>query len=420
MKSEASATHDQEHTDVVVIGAGPSGAICAAMLRQRGWRVVIVERDHFPRFSIGESLLPQCMESLAAAGMLDAVREAAFQHKSGVTFAEGDKRGVYLFSDQFTAGWPSTWQVERANFDHILAKEAEKLGASIRYGETVTAADFSRAGAPSLNIRREDGGHYTLTSRFVCDGSGFGRVLPRLLALEQPADFPLRAALFTHITDGIESDDFERNHIHVGIHGERPDVWFWMIPFTQGRMSIGVVGAPDVLQVPSTEADREQRLRQLISGELRMAKLLASAEVTAPVRTLQNYAVSVPQLHGQDYALLGNAGEFLDPVFSSGVTLGMRSGVLAAERVDQVLRGEAVDWDVAYEQPLRTGLRVFRAFVNAWYAGTLRHVFFKKQQSAEVRRMISSVLAGYVWDDQNPFVQKPERRLEALCDICAP
>lgn len=406
------------YTDVAIIGAGPSGSIAAALLRQRGWDVAVLERGHFPRFTIGESLLPQCMAFLEAAGMMEAVRDAGFQIKRGVTFAEGDKRGVYRFDEQFTPGWGWTWQVQRARFDDILARQAERQGASLRFGEGVESVDFSDTARPRLHVRREDGSSYALDARFVCDASGAGRVLPRMLGLERPVNFPERAAIFTHVADGIQDPAFEREHIRIGVHPEHADIWYWMIPFAGGRMSIGVVGRVEALGLPAD--DPGERLRALVGEEPGMAELLAEAEFDTPVRSIRSYAVSVERLHGEGYALLGNAGEFLDPVFSSGVTLGMGAAVRAAEQIDLQLRGEVCDWEGGFEQPLRDGLAVFRSFVETWYSGALRHVFFEPEQSESIRRMISSVLGGYVWDHSNPFVARPERRLQALCQACAP
>lgn len=407
-----------DSTDVAVIGAGPSGSIAAAMLRQKGWSVTMLERSHFPRFTIGESLLPQCMESLESAGMLDVLRNAGFQLKSGATFAEGDRRGNYRFDDQFTPGWGWTWQVERARFDDLLAREAERQGAVLRFGAGVTAVDLDDPTRPILDVEPDDGAPYRLQARFICDASGAGRVLPRLLDLEHPVDFPERAAVFTHITDGIRSADFQREHIRVCVHPRRPDIWFWMIPLDSGRMSIGVVGPVEEIGLP--REDLGERLRELIAEEPGIAALLQNAQFDSPMRSTRNYAASVQQLHGDGYALLGNSGEFLDPVFSSGVTLGMRAAVLASQQIDSQLRTGSSDWHTEFEQPLREGLAVFRAFVTTWYSGDLRRVFFEQDQSATVRRMISSVLGGYVWDSSNPFVAKPDRRLQALCNACEP
>src|SRR5699024_9895343 len=154
-----------QQTDVAIIGAGPAGSTAAALLRQNGWRVTVLERSHFPRFSIGESLLPQCMEFLHAAGLLEAVQAAGFQVKSGVRFVEGDKLGRFDYSEQHSSGWDWTWNVVRADFDHILATQAAAQGADVRFGQGIESVDFSTPGAPRLHVATEDGEHYPIDAR---------------------------------------------------------------------------------------------------------------------------------------------------------------------------------------------------------------------------------------------------------------
>ncbi|HEY0882280.1 MAG TPA: FAD-dependent oxidoreductase, partial [Archangium sp.] len=134
---------------------------------------------------------------------------------------------------------------------------------------------------------------------------------------------------------------------------------------------------------------------------------------------LRGYASNVKQLCGPGYALLGNAGEFLDPVFSSGVTIAMTSSSLAAKCAQKQLAGEPVDWQTEYADPLKRGVDAFRAFVEAWYAGGFQKIIFHPQPTPEIRRMICSILAGYAWDTKNPYVAEPKRRLTVLEQVCA-
>lgn len=405
-------------TDVAIIGAGPAGSVTGALLRDKGWDVTILEHGHFPRFSIGESLLPQCMESLERAGMLPALEGFHFQNKIGAAFSERERYGELNFADQFSDGWTRTWEVTRADFDDILIKQAEKRGAEVHFGQRVTDVDFDAPGGPLIKAQNEQGERFELSARFVCDASGFGRVLPKLLKLDRPAPFPPRAAMFTHVLDGLNPEQLDRERILVCIHPERAGVWYWLIPFPSGRCSVGVVGDPEYIQ-PKIE-DKEAHLRSMLAEEPRMAKLVSNAQFIEPVRANFNYAASTTRLYGENFALLGNATEFLDPVFSSGVTVALKSAVLAAELADEQLRGQSPDWQVRFEDTLRAGVRVFAAFVNAWYAGRLKHVFFATKPDPRIQAMICSVLAGYVWDVTNPYVAHPERRLKALCDTCMP
>lgn len=406
-----------EMTEVAVIGAGPAGAIASALLRQRGHQVVVIERQHFPRFSIGESLLPQCMEFIAEAGMLDAVNSAGFQFKNGAAFTHNGNYTFFDFTDKFSPGPGTTFQVQRASFDHLLATEAQRQGADIRYGHGLTAIDFTEDGA-QLQVKPEEGAVYQLNARFVLDASGFGRVLPRLLDLELPSNFPVRSAVFTHIQANISDSRHDRSKILITVHPENADIWFWLIPFPNGRCSVGIVGESRYFE---GKEDLQACLQGFINDTSDLGPLLRNAVFDTPVQKLGGYACNVKSLWGQHFALLGNAGEFLDPVFSSGVTIAMKSASLAAPLVSRQLHGESVDWEKEYAQPLKLGVDTFRQYVTAWYDGRFQDVIFSREAreaNPAISGMISSILAGYAWDTNNPFVAEPARRLNALAELC--
>ncbi|QXH76362.1 NAD(P)/FAD-dependent oxidoreductase [Pseudomonas salmasensis] len=409
-------TVEMERRQVVVIGAGPSGAIAAALLKRKGHDVLIIEREHFPRFSIGESLLSHCIDFIEEAGMLDAVQAAGFQVKTGAAFAWGERYSAFDFSDTFSNGKPTTFQVQRGEFDKLLADQAALQGVEIRYGQTIVGVDFS-AESRYLHVRRENGSEYHLKARFVLDASGYGRVLPRLLDLEAPSNFPLRQAVFTHVEDRIEHPGFDRSKILVTTHPTKRDIWFWTIPFSNGRCSVGVVAAKEHFEAAGSDLDA--CLRGFIEQTPSLSGVLQNAVWDTPARTIGGYSANVKTLHGPGFALLGNAAEFLDPVFSSGVTIAMRSASMAAGVLHRQLSGETVDWQTEFAEPLKRGVDTFRCYVEGWYAGTFQDVIFHPGSSPEIRRMISSILAGYAWDERNPFVSEPKRRLRMLSEICA-
>ncbi|UIJ76237.1 MULTISPECIES: NAD(P)/FAD-dependent oxidoreductase [unclassified Acinetobacter] len=415
-----------QHTDVLIIGAGPSGSSAAALLRQKGYQVTVIEKQYFPRFSIGESLLPQSMVFLEEAGLLETVREHveeyAFQFKNGAAFLKGPQRSFYDFTQKFSEGPGTTWQVRRANFDHLLAQQAGKMGADIRFGHEVTAVDVESA-HPILTVKDEQGQPYQIQGKFLLDASGFGRILPKFLDLESPSDFPVRRAVFTHIEDGILDDlEFDREKILIAVHEKDHRAWYWLIPFADGRSSFGVVAEQDFFEKygydGSPDYDLEALQKRILADDVSLSKVLRNAKHDTPVRTLVGYSANVKQLASHNYALLGNAGEFLDPVFSSGVTIALKSSSLAIPLVDKVLQGQSVDWMVQYEKPLRKGIQVFRAYVESWYTGEFQDVVFSKKQDEKIRRMIASLLAGYAWDETNPIHRNAKQRLSTLAEYC--
>jgi flavin-dependent dehydrogenase len=235
--------------------------------------------------------------------------------------------------------------------------------------------------------------------------------------LETPSPLHPRRAYFTHIEDRIQTPDYDRNKILIAIHPQHHEIWYWLIPFSDGRSSLGVVLPHDFLL--DTSAVPLDILKKFAFAEPRLAELLEHSNFDTPVNQIGGYSADVSLLFGQGYALLGNAGEFLDPVFSSGVTIAMKSASLAVPLVDKQLRGEQVDWQTDYEQVLRRGIEVFRAYVEGWYEGNFQRIIFEPQQLDKIKVMICSILAGYAWDTSNPMTQRSAKKIEAIVELCA-
>ncbi|MEZ9515494.1 NAD(P)/FAD-dependent oxidoreductase [Vibrio splendidus] len=406
-------------TQVVIIGAGPSGAIAASLLHKKGIDVRVIEKSLFPRFSIGESLLPACMEVIEQAGMSEAVADANFQFKDGAAFRKNGEYTAFNFEDKFSAGPGTTFQVQRGAFDKVLADTAEAQGVTIDYQHELMGINFTED-STILDVQVLDGERYQLEAQYVLDGSGFGRVLPKMLNLEEPSSLPPRKAIFTHINDHIsatETDlEYDRNKILISVHPTNPDVWYWLIPFSNGVSSFGIVGEPKFFE--SYPQDKIAAIKQLATEEPGLAEILANAEYPNPAGEIGGYSANVKHLATDKYALLGNAGEFLDPVFSSGVTIAMKSAQFAVECVEKQLNGDKVDWDRDYADPLMVGVNTFRTYVEGWYSGTLQDVIFYQDPNPKIKQMVCSILAGYAWDQTNPYVKESKRRLTTLSEIC--
>lgn len=403
----------QAHTDVLIIGAGPSGTAAASLLHREGWTVRIVEKQQFPRFVIGESLLPHSMDLLERAGLLEAAQARGFMEKRGAVFWREGETCNFDFANQFTAGWNYTYQVPRAEFDLALADAVAARGVEVLYRHAVQAVDFSDPDRVVTQLGTPDGGRRTVTSRFVLDCSGYGRVLPRLLDLELPSDFPIRESLFAHVTGDLRPEGREEGKIWICINAEGARIW--IIPFSDGRTSVGVVAEPSFFQdFPGTPAEQ---LRAIVQTEPNAAARLAGAEFCWEPKRIRGYACRVKALHGPGFALVGNATEFLDPIFSSGVTLALASAIRAAEVLTRQLRGETVCWTREYDEHVMQGINAFRSYVVAWYEGVLPNIFFAAGANPNIMRQICSVLAGYVWDRSNPYVMQPERALPLLAKL---
>ncbi len=396
--------------DVLIIGAGPAGSLSAAILKDRGWNVKVLEKQKFPRFVIGESLLPRCMDHLREAGLLEAVAAKNFQKKIGARFVRNGETCDFNFSEQYTEGSTWTWQVPRDEFDMTLAQGVIDKGVDIEFEASVEGIEFAEDHQVTSYVSR-DGSTNTLQSRFIIDGSGWGRVIPRLLKLDKPSDFPPRAAVFAHVK--FDSSKFESTRIDIVTITEK--MWAWIIPFSDGRASVGFVGEIDCFEGMGDTPD--QKLKSCIAMNDFVKQKPGVVEFTMQPKEISAYASSVTKFYGKGFVLTGNSTEFLDPVFSSGVTFAMESGVLAAKLVDRQLKGESVNWDKEYVAHIQSGVDTFRSYVKGWYDGSLPSIFFADRVLDDFKNQICSVLAGYVWDKSNPFVKKHNRILNTLSKV---
>jgi flavin-dependent dehydrogenase len=428
-----------EKLDVLVIGAGPAGTVAASIVHQAGFKVRIVEKQSFPRFVIGESLLPRCMEALEEAGFLDAVRKAGFQEKGGAKFVKNGKICDYRFADQFTKGWEWTWQVPRAEFDKILADTVREMGVPVSYRSTVTGIQFN--GDHSVTTVEDiHGRSERIEARFIIDGSGYGRVIPRLFNMDKPSNLPPRKALFAHTKDLRRSLADEPNRITIVVH--EPGVWIWIIPFSNGVTSLGFVGDPGFFarfggansgstasaanSVSTGSAfpeangvSTEAQFRAMIASQPYISERFEGVEWAMDPRGLESWSSTTNAFYGKGFVLTGNVTEFLDPVFSSGVTLATVSSQLAAGLVIRELKGEPVDWEKEYTEVMMQGVKTFRSYVNTWYEGVLDTIFFADDQDPLIKSQICSVLAGYVWDTTNPYVKNHHNALHKLASLIA-
>jgi flavin-dependent dehydrogenase len=399
----------KKQVDVLVIGAGPSGTIAASIMHQAGLDVQIVEKMLFPRFVIGESLLPRCMEALEEAKFLEAVKAKQFQQKDGAKFVMGEQVCDFNFSQQFTPGWQWTWQVPRAEFDKTLADECVKMGVPVHYEtEVVNIQIFDDHSITT--VKTADGNTESIRARFIVDGSGYGRVIPRLFGLDKPSSQPPRKTLFCHMTDPKRSAAFEPNRIIVYVHN--PKTWIWVIPFSNGNTSVGYVGDPEFFE--GFPGDPTEQFKKLIQAQPELKERFGESDMLWEPRTIQSWSSTTETFYGKGFVLTGNVTEFLDPVFSSGVTLASVSAQLAANLVVRQLKGEQVDWENDYMKKMQLGVGVFRTYVNGWYDGTLFNIFFAENRNPEIMSQICSVLAGYVWDENNPFVKNHEKNVRTL------
>lgn len=399
------------HTEILIIGAGPAGTIAASIATQAGKKVTVLEKQTFPRFVIGESLLPFSMEHFEEAKFLNALQEPQFEKKSGALFIKNGVHCQFDFSENFTPGWTWTWQVPRADFDKIMADEVEKMGTPIHYNTEVLDVKFN--GTSSITTAKKGDETFEIEADFLIDASGYGRVLPRLYHLDEPSSLPPKHAMFVHCTDSKRPNTWRGPQITFYVI--KQDVWLWMIPFSNGNASLGFVGDPSFFEPFYQEnTSKEEVFRKLMALEPEMVERFEHETFLWEPKGITNYGISTKSMFGEGFALAGNATEFLDPVFSSGVAFACESGRTAAKLAVRQLNGETVDWKKEYEEHMWQGINTFKSYVDGWYNGDLQTIFFSQNHNPDIKRQICSVLAGYVWDTNNPFVRKHQTALKTV------
>jgi flavin-dependent dehydrogenase len=402
--------------DVAVIGGGPAGSVCAARLAARGRKVVLLERAHHPRFHLGESLLPNSMGVLEEIGVLDEVR-ARFLAKRGARFMDGSdesKSARYAFGEAFRAKWDHAFQVPRDEFDALLFRRAGECGAELREGCQVTRVAIDRGRVIGVETLGPQGGG-TLEARFVVDATGRDAMVARSIQSVVRIPGLDRTALFTQVR-GCWRDAGEREgDIQIAVFGEGTAVgWFWLIPFSDGRTSVGVVVPAEWVRAREARAPEDLFDAAIAEAPL-VGQMLSAAERLFPPRATADFSFRVQTLRGLGWLALGDAAGFIDPLFSTGAHLAMWGALRAADAIDDGLAAGDLSPErfAPWENELREGADLFIGAVQAFYSGQLTELLFAQPQHPFLRRAITSMLSGDVFDAGRPWAREMRNRFPA-------
>ncbi|MDI3286974.1 NAD(P)/FAD-dependent oxidoreductase [Polyangium sp. 15x6] len=385
--------------DALILGGGPGGSTLAASLAQRGRRALVLEREKFPRFHIGESLLPRSREVFAELGLEEEL-DRRFLRKYGARFlcCTTKRESTYRFEESFDPKFTYAYQVPRAEFDHVLLEHARKLGAEVR--EQWEATDVLFEGSRAVGVRAKNllnpSEVVELFAPVVVDATGRDTLLASRTRRKANIARLDKTALFSHYRGTFRPSGQDEGNIQLVIfeHG-----WFWFIPFRGDVTSVGVVVSSEWMRQKQKGETLDSFYDRTFARSPMACELLSGATRLRPVGALADFSYRIDQLAGDGWLFVGDAGGFLDPLFSTGAHLAIKGASLAAEAIDHALTTGDVSRAAfaSYEANVRYAVDLFLGVVQSFYAGQFRETLFEPNQRTTIRRLITSILAGDVF-----------------------
>ena len=398
--------------DVVVIGGGPAGSTTAALVAERGHRVVLLARDPASSFKIGESLMPGTYWTLERLGVLDKLKASHFPQKYSVQFfaRSGKASAPFYFSENDPHESSTTWQVLRSEFDQMLRDNAREKGAQVWQGVSAQEVLFEGERAVGVRVRWADGKVEELPARVVVDASGQSALMARKLNIKKTEPELKKASIFTHFDGGVRDAGIDAGATLI-LHTENKDSWFWYIPLPSDRVSVGVVGGLDYLL-----QSRRGKAEDIFAEEMEKCRPLKERLVRArpcfPVKVTQDFSYRADRLAGEGWVLVGDAFGFLDPIYSSGVFLALKSGEWAADAIHEGL--EKADLSAAqlgrFGPEFLQGMEAVRKLVYAFYTREFSFAQFL-QRFPQCKQGVVDILSGNVFTERARAIFGPMAKM---------
>ena len=389
--------------DTIVIGGGPAGSTVATLVAEQGHRVLLLEREAKPTFKIGESLIPATYWTFKRLGMLEKLRASHFPQKYSVQFysRSGKASTPFYFFQTNPHESAVTWQVLRSEFDQMLLDNAREKGVEIRRGTSVREVLFEEDTATGVTIQNANGTRETLKATVIVDSTGQRSLIGRQLNLNTTEPNLKMASLFTHYEGGHRDEGIDEGATLI-LHTEAKDSWFWSIPLPYNRTSIGVVGELGYLLQNRRDADGKLNAEKIFTQELGkclpLQQRLEGAKQLFPIQTTKDFSYRASRIAGNNWVLVGDAFGFLDPVYSTGLFLALKSGEMAADVII-----EAFDKNDFSESQLGSfgaefvkGMEAFRKLVYAFYTKDFSFARFLSEYP-EYQGGIVDILSGDVF-----------------------
>src|SRR5882724_2385237 len=378
--------------DAIIIGGGPGGSAAATFLARAGKRALLLEKEHFPRFHIGESLLPYNHQLFREMGILPALESAGFIRKFGAQFhlGNGTKGTKFVFRQGRFTREPEAIQVERAKFDHLLLKHAQDSGADVREGWTV-GKFANEEGYVAIEARSDAGQSETFRAKFLIDASGRANMTGNQEGMRVIHPRLKKLAVFGHF-NGVKVDEGDRGGDTVIVRLENK--WFWLIPITKEKVSVGCV--MDQEEFAKSKQPPADIFNQIIQCSPEMQKRMKDARLAGAIHTTSDFSYHNRRFVGPRLLRVGDAAGFMDPIFSAGVFLAMFSGKLAAESVAQSLdaNDDGAQRFMVYEKRVRAAMQFYWEMVENFYTTPFMEIFLEPREKFNLASAVNAVLAG--------------------------
>lgn len=378
--------------EVIIIGGGPAGSTAAITLAKAGRRVLVLERAKFPRFHIGESLLPYNMRLFDKLGLTEKILGGSFMPKRGAQFMTGDgaKHVRVNFGDGIYTECPSAVQVERSRFDHVLLEHARECGAEVREECTVLTHSVEDDGV-TVRHRDREGVESESRAAFLIDASGLGNFTANREGLRKVYPTHKKVAIFGHFTRvEMSSGEWHGDILIV----RRKNSWSWLIPLSDEKTSVGLVF--DAAEVKASSLPPAEQFREAVANTPELKRRLAGATLTGEMHVLSDFSYRNDELVSPRLLRAGDASGFIDPIFSSGVFLAMQSGNQGGEAVHEALsQGKTMTRGMrSYERDTRQRIGVYWQFIENFYTEHFTQLFFEPQDFLRLPSAVNAVLAG--------------------------
>ncbi|HEY2413338.1 MAG TPA: NAD(P)/FAD-dependent oxidoreductase [Pirellulaceae bacterium] len=388
-------------TDVVVIGGGPAGSTASTLIAQKGHKVRLFEREHFPRFHIGESLIPCTYFVLERLNMLPKMKGSPFVKKYSVQFItdKGRLSEPFYFVEHKPHESSQTWQVIRSEFDEMMLRNAQEHGVAVEEGVHVTSVIWEGDRAVGVKIKKEDGTQQEVRAKVVVDASGQSTVIMDRFNLREWDPVLRKAALWTY-WEGAYRDTGRDEGATLVIQVEGKNGWFWYIPQHDNVISVGVVASYEYLFKNRPGKTHEQIYFEEVERCPGLKPRLKGAKRAGPYRAAKEYSYRSKKAAGDGWVLIGDAFGFLDPLYSSGVLLALKSGQMAADAICEGLTSgdtssaKLGQWEPAFVQ----GMERMRRLVCAYYDGFSFGRFVKR--FPHLKGLVTDLLIGDLFKDE--------------------